>query len=395
MKKHSIHAVVKYFYPVAAGIETNMLETYSVLAARGFTVTVHTSADTLTEKQVLPPRETVRNISVRRYPYQWWSFWPKLPWDTADVVALHNFNVIPHGFILLYAWWRKIWGKRVPVVILTPHGGYTPDWLIFHPVVGWLKRLYHATVGLWLIRMAVDGIRAVSAWEEQEIASMGVPNALIRVIANGIEDEAYVNIDARASAAIKKRVHGYGKYLIQIGRIYDIKNYETVLQALPLLPRDISFVIVGPVGSEAYLAKLKRMIAELRLEGRVFFAGVVRGIDKYYLIKHAAMMVHMARWESFCNAVHEGMSQGRVCIVADNTALRHLIADNRNGYRVPTTDNAALAAKIRYVLDRNNALQVKSVTAAAKTFAMAHSWKNVAITKEAWILALLAEKRQV
>ncbi len=394
MKQKQIHAVVKYFYPVAAGIETNMLETYSVLVQRGWNVTVHTSTNTLTEENILPSAEEVRGIQVQRYRYNWWSFWPQLPWDSADVIALHNFNVIPHGFLLFYAWWRKITGKRVPVMILTPHGGYTPDWLIFHPVVAWAKRMYHATVGLWLIRMALNGIRAVSEWERLEIAGMGVRTALIRVIANGIEDEAYGNVDHEAGDRIKKRVKGFGKYLIQIGRIYDIKNYETVLQALTQMPADINFVIVGPVGSNEYLASLKRLIADLHLENRVFFAGVVRGYDKYYLIKHAAMMVHMARWESFCNAVHEGMSQARVCIVADNTALRFLVEDGINGYRVPTTDSTALANKVLYVLDKKHAAEITKITATAKKFALAHSWKNVAITIESWLIDLLSEKER-
>jgi hypothetical protein len=95
-----------------------MLETYSVLAQRGWKVTIHTSTNTLTEQNVLPRSETIRGLQVQRYTYAWWSFWPQLPWDTADVVALHNFNVIPHGFLLFYAWWRKILGKRVPVAAL-------------------------------------------------------------------------------------------------------------------------------------------------------------------------------------------------------------------------------------------------------------------------------------
>ncbi len=50
------------------------------------------------------------------------------------------------------------------------------------------------------------------------------------------------------------------------------------------------------------------------------------------------MMVHMAIWESFCNVVHEGMSQGLVCIVADNTALPYLIKNGVHGWCVPTRD---------------------------------------------------------
>ena len=39
---HKIDIVVKYFYPVTAGIETNIMETYRFLVENGWDVTLHT-----------------------------------------------------------------------------------------------------------------------------------------------------------------------------------------------------------------------------------------------------------------------------------------------------------------------------------------------------------------
>lgn len=382
--KKSIDVIVKYFYPVAAGIETNILETYSILAKKGWDITIHTSKDTLTQKNVLSGSEVLRGLEIKRHPFRWYGFWPQLNWDKSEVVCLHNFNIMPHMLIMIYVLYRKLLGRKKTTLILTPHGGFTPDWLIFPPIIAVIKKLYHFTLGVILINLIVDGVRAVSEWEKQEIIKRGVKPSIVKTIANGIEDEAYMDLDAKASLEIKEKVKEYGKYIIQIGRIYNIKNYETTVEALTKVPKDLNFVIVGPIGSEAYLQKLKRLIENLNLQKRVFFAGVVRGIDKYYLIKRAQLMVHMARWESFCNAVHEGMSQGLVCVVANNTALPYLVKDGQNGFLVETTDVEGLAEKVNYIYQNSKASEIKKIKENSKLFGLKNSWRSVADQMEKW-----------
>jgi len=390
VKKKSIHAIVKYFYPVTAGIETNMLETYSVLVKKGWDVTVHTSKNTLTEENVLEEEQVIRGIKVKRYPYKWYGFISNVDWQRVDVVALHNFNVVPHLFVFIHTLRVKLLGKQRFVLVITPHGGFTPDWLIFSPIIAGVKKLYHYTIGVILVNLTVNGVRAVSEWERQEIIKRGIKPHIVRTISNGIEDEAYLDVDAKASPEIKERASQYGKYIIQIGRIYNIKNYETTIKALTKVPDEIKFVIVGPVGSDKYLKELNQLIKSLKLQKRVFFAGVIRGVDKYYLIKHAQMMVHMARWESFCNAVHEGMSQGLVCIVANNTALPLLIKDGQNGFLVETTDVKGLAEKINYTFKNGKKSEIMKIKENNKNFGLKNSWRSVAEQIEKWFKNLIS-----
>lgn len=381
-EKH-IDVIEKYFYPVTAGIEVNTLETYSVLVEKGWEVTVHTSKDSLTKKNVFPDDEVVRGIKVKRYPFRWYGFLPEINWRETNVVALHNFDIFPHFLILVYCLALKLLRRKRFALILTPHGGFSLD-TVWHLFPRWqrvVKRTYHQTLGKWLINQVVDGIRAVSEWEKKEMINSGIRPEKIEVIANGIEDEAYMDIEKLASKEIKDKVRQWGKYLIRIGRIYPIKNDETIIKALPKLPTDIKLVIVGPVESNKYphyIDSLTSLIRKLKLEKRVIFAGVVRGVDKYYLIKKSQMMVHMAMWESFCNVVHEGMSQGKICIVADNTALPLLIKDGVNGYCVPTKAHQTLAKRINYVLKNINSRQMREMSARNRKLGLQESWRKVA-----------------
>lgn len=383
--KPKINIIVKFFFPVAAGIETNIMETYSVLADKGWDIELQTTKDTLTERNVLIPEETIRGVHIHRWPWiKWLGFFPKMEVPPNSIVALHNFNITPHAFFMTKAIFQKLIGRKNYILVLTPHGGFTPEWSTFPFLQRFAKQLYHNTLGVWLINQSIDGVRAVSEWEKNEMIACGMKPEIVTVISNGIENMAFENVDSQVKAEFKKKISGYGKYLLQIGRIHTIKNFETTIKALAELPPEVKFVIAGPVGEPDYKAGLEQLTRKLGLQDRVIFFGTVFGAEKYYLIKNAEMMVHMAIWESYCNVVHEGMSQGLVCVVADNTALPLLIKDGVNGYCLPAKDVQKLAQKLLFVLNNKNSPEIKEIQKTNRESVKAHSWSNVAKKMEEW-----------
>ena len=220
----SVEVINKYFYPVAAGIETNTLEVYSNMAKNGWNVTIHTSKNTLTEKDCLKREETIRGLKVKRYYFGNFGFFPEIDWKKTKCVALHNFNIFPHLFLLLYCLVLKILGRKEFKVFLTPHG-FTPYWSQFPKWLKVIKKIYQDTLGIFLINAVVDGVRAVSDWEKDEIIARGVNPKLVETISNGIENEAFINLEKFASHKIKTTVQQNQSYIIQIGRIHPIKNY--------------------------------------------------------------------------------------------------------------------------------------------------------------------------
>lgn len=378
MKK--IHAIVKYFHPVTAGIETNMRETYSHIVKSGYEVTVHTSKSTLNCANCLKSEDEIKGIKIQRYPWRLWGFLPKIPWEDTDILALHNYNIVPHSLILCIVLWRKLLGKKNPLILLTPHGGFTPDWGIFSFGSRIVKITFHKTLARLLINYTCDFVRAVSKWEANEMIDYGILKNKIVTIENGLEDEAFGDIDTLASNKVKDIVRKYKNYCIQIGRIYPIKNYETAIRAIAQLSTKIYFFIVGPKqDDDSYQLHLESLANSLGIGDRVFFMGVFSGYDKYYLIRHAKFMVHMARWESFCNVVHEGMSQGLPILAANNTALPLLIKNFKNGFCIDTYDVPRLTDAMKYVLDEKNSNEILQIAQTNIGFGKHHSWKSVAL----------------
>ena len=376
--KKKVDAIVKYFYPVPAGIETNMLETYGDITHKGWDVTIHTSNIDYTTGNMLNKVEKIRGMNILRYKLSKFGFFPKLDFAKVNVVALHNFDIFPHFWVLIYSLLMRVIGRKNYALVLTPHGGFNPEWSVFTRMSALIKSFYHYTLGTFLINRATDRVRAVSEWEKQEMIKKGVRNTKIKVISNGIENEAFDKSEKHTSTQVKEKVSKLGDYIIQIGRIYPIKNYETTIRALKLVPKHIKFVIVGPTSSISYKKRLQELCKKLGVEDRVIFFGVIRGIDKFYLIKNAKMMVHMALWESFCNVVHEGISQGLPVVVANNTALPFLVKDGVNGYLVDTKDFKTVAEKINYILENERSKEIIAMKRVNKELGKEHSWSRVA-----------------
>ena len=251
------------------------------------------------------------------------------------------------------------------------------------------KMILHRTLGAMLINLTADGVRAVSKWEYGELIKSGIRENLIKLIGNGTQKEAFQNNEKLASKTFTDKIISLKPFIIQIGRIHPIKNYETAIKALKKLPKSIKFIIIGSVENQEYMDKLKSLITELDLRGRVIFLNSLSEAEKYFAIKNAEAMVHMAKHEGYCNAVHEGMSQGLVCVVSNKTALPYLVKDKVNGYCLNSQDYEALAKKIKYVLENKNSKIIKTIQQENVRFAESHSWENVAKEVEKFYLNIL------
>lgn len=353
--KKIIHALVNRFHPAVGGVETNTLETYSALARSGWEIHVHTAQPPDVMNAAHSLSENYRGLHIWRYQPGLFGFAPAIDWSTADVVCVHNFYLLPQLTVLFQAVLRKYTGRKYFALIFSPHGDFSESWRTLPWIQRTLKKLYRWTLGTLLLNLVVDGVRAVSSWERQQILKKGVILPPVRVVTNGVPESAFDDAFLRqASPAVKRLVQCLGRYAIQIGRVTPSKNQETVIQALGRIPGDLKFVMLGPANDAVYASRLRSLVKTLDLESRVEFLGVWQGADKWYLLKHAVMLVHLSRSEACSNAVLEGMSQGLPCIVADNTGMREQIGESVTGFRVPTFDIQAMAEKMEFVLDHRH-----------------------------------------
>lgn len=142
--------------------------------------------------------------------------------------------------------------------------------------------------------------------------------------------------------------------VVSVGRLYDAKGYDVLLEACARLRDDgrrFRVVIAGgdSLGHEADAATLRRRRRELKLDDVVEFAGNVADVES--LLRRATVYVQPSRAETFGLATAEAMALGLPVVATLAGGLRDHVVDGVTGLSVPAEDAAGLAAAIGRLLD--------------------------------------------
>jgi D-inositol-3-phosphate glycosyltransferase len=145
------------------------------------------------------------------------------------------------------------------------------------------------------------------------------------------------------------------KVLLCVGRIDPLKGIDQLLKAVPLLrgiPKLRLWVIGGDERSQSELEKLKKLSAELNIQDRVQFQGLVRQEELPYYYSSADVCVVPSYYESFGLVALESLACGTPVVATDVGDLRNIIRHGETGYITPDNSTALLAAGINSMLSR-------------------------------------------
>lgn len=137
------------------------------------------------------------------------------------------------------------------------------------------------------------------------------------------------------------------RLLVSVGRLSRIKNQDTILHALALLPEEFRFVIFGE-GKQR--GQLERSVRRLGLGGRVDLPG--HCANPFAHVARADLFVLSSRFEGFGNALVEAMSIGTPVVSTDcPSGPREILDGGRYGRLVPVGNHRALAEAIRAAVE--------------------------------------------
>ena len=111
-KRKTLHVIAKYFYESTNDVQAHIVKTYNAFDPDEWNITIHSTTDTLTNKDVLRKREMIGDIQVRRSRSNFFGFSPKIQWDKTDLICLYGFKLFPHIFIFLKTLYLKISGQK-------------------------------------------------------------------------------------------------------------------------------------------------------------------------------------------------------------------------------------------------------------------------------------------
>lgn len=298
--------VTPLFYPVRGGTETHVLNLSKALKEIGVNVVVHTSRNTYTEKRKLDKREIVDGIEVIRHDYTWY------PGNDAEIIHVHNMARL-----------LSIWNFSTSLFLL----GNSRKGKIFTPHDSFLKRRNKVIQSIQkeIIKNTSFTI-AVSEWEKDSMVKKGFPEEKIRVVSNGVEEEAF---------RLPKQSRPLDEpYLLYLARISREKNQLFTVKCMGKID-GIKLLLAGDIREKSYMEEINNTIKSLKLENKVMYIGRIEDSKKYSFIDNALALVLTSTMEADPIVLREGLVRGVPAIVGNFIeAFSHLIKHDYNGFIV-------------------------------------------------------------
>lgn len=282
-----------------------------------------------------------------------------------DLIDAHY--VYPDGFAAVLL--GRLLGK--PVVVSAR--GSDINLYAQLPVIRWLlQRTLHGA----------DKVIAVSGALKHTMVHMGIQEAKVAVIPNGVDLEKFRPIPR----GIARRQLGLpGKRIIlSVGNLVPSKGFDLLIRALRLLVDEyqvdgLQLVIVGEGRNRQVLESL---VSRLSLDGHVYFAGPVPHEVLSLWYSAADVLCLASRREGWPNVLLEALACGTPIVATAVGGIPEIIRNDDLGLLCPYTEQA-LAAKLSLALEK------PWQTDSLRSYAASHTWAHTAqsVVQVLWTVA--------
>lgn len=183
---------------------------------------------------------------------------------------------------------------------------------------------------------------------------LGAPEERIRLIYNGV-DPRFLASPQPAAALHRERI-GPGPHIGLFGVLEPRKGQEDFIQAAAALKDrypQAQFWVVGGVSfaeNAAYLERLRQLVQQSGLAGRVHFPGHCREVPQWMAGMDMVVLASRGR-ESLPTVLIEAAVLGKRLVATDVGGVREIVRDGGTGAVVAAGDVKALAAAMDRMLE--------------------------------------------
>jgi len=274
----------------------------------------------------------------------------------------------------------KMWYSKVRLILTLQEGDEEEH--LKRYVFG-NQRLYEVLIKPWhtLVFKKADMITVISEWLRDRALSYGV-QCPIYVIPNGVDTKQFgKELTARQHSALMSKL-GTGKndvFLITTSRLVKKNAVGDIIAALSKLPSKVKLLIIG--GGEEY-TKLKQMVHDAKLDGRVQFMGALQNHELPAFLKASDIFVRPSLSEGFGISFIEAMAAGLPVIATQVGGIKDFLFDpsqnsrGATGLVVEPHSPEQIAENVERLLS-DSRLREKLVKNAKKMVEKKYNWDTV------------------
>jgi len=190
---------------------------------------------------------------------------------------------------------------------------------------------------------------------KRHVVAMGVPEAKIRVVGNGVDLDKFQPIP-RHQARERLGLPQQAPVLISVGGLVERKGFHRVMECLPALrmrfPGLQYLVVGGPSAEGDWTDQLKALAAQLGLQDTVRFLGPLPPAELKVPLSAADVFVLATSNEGWANVFLEAMGCGLPVVTTRVGGNAEVVANPELGLLVPFGDAPALQQAMAEALDK-------------------------------------------
>jgi len=238
------------------------------------------------------------------------------------------------------------WLGRKVVLVVESHGDFEESLFLQRRIL--LPRLYRlimrCAAGFTLQR--ADLLRAVSRSTKAQLTRWMPGKPVVQFF-------TWTDIEAFFGASIPDDERSC-RNILYAGVLIPRKGVHHLINAFARIIEDsprAKLVIVGRAENKDYAAELRQQAGQLSLNGRVRFVKEVPQVELAAWMRKACMFVLPTYSEGLPRVLFEAMATGIPVISSPVSGIPEIVQDGTTGFLVPPGDEAALAGRLRWVLE--------------------------------------------
>ena len=221
--------------------------------------------------------------------------------------------------------------------------------------------MIHELLSSYQSRREWDRIRKTAGLAGRIVFNSQTARKLLPLLGEGLEEKSsviYPGVIIPPDPGEKRKELGIGPKEILMGSAGDLcpgKGYEVLLRAFQIISAafpDCRLLLLGRTPREfnGFADSLRRLTAELSLEGKIVFAG--EKLDLFPWLNSLDIFIHPSRRESLGRVIIEALGLGKPVVATFSGGAEEIITDGETGRLVPPDDPSALAKAVLEALRR-------------------------------------------
>lgn len=205
----------------------------------------------------------------------------------------------------------------------------------------------------------MDFIIAISSEIQSSLIKLGLHESSVFNLWNSVDLERFKPLESEADRFRLQELRALPElenkfWLLTVGAVGTRKGQGLVIESLSNLPKNVHYVIIGPIRDQGYQSSIDLLIKNNNLKERVHLIDNMDCVELAYPIFDLFLLPSLA--EGMPNSMLEAMACGLVPVGANISGINDLINENEGRGRFVERSSASISAAVSGYLKNEKTL---------------------------------------